>query len=121
MGGLLEPRVYSLVLLRLKSEINVCGNGDVERAQLVGLISCGHNKVALGVAVQNELFVVLAPRHELQRIFIQYVVFRRLELSRVHIESNHGTDKGHADLFLPGLLRPAECDFDGGRILRLQL
>ena len=71
--------------------------------------------------VQHELLVILAPRDELQRVFIQYVVFRRLNVSRVYIETNHGADEGHADLFLPGLFRSAEGDFNCGGFACLQL
>jgi hypothetical protein len=63
----------------------------------------------------------LAPRHELQTILINYVVFRWLNVGRVYIETNHGSDKGHSDLFLPGLFGPAECDFDLSRLPRYKL
>jgi len=104
-----------------EGEVNVCGDGNVEGALFVGLISRGHDDVAVGVAVQHKLLVVEAPRHELQRIFIQYVVFRWLNGSRVYIETDHGSHEGHSDLFLPGLFRPAQRDLDRGRLASLEL
>ena len=45
----------SLVLVRLQGEINVCRDGDVEGSELVGLIGCRHNQVAVGVSVEDQL------------------------------------------------------------------
>ena len=109
MGG------RSDVLLN-EREVNVGADGDVEGALLVGLVGSGHNDVPVWVSIQHELLKVLAPRNELQRIFIQYVVFRWLDVSRVDVETNHGSNKSHSDLFLPGLLGPAESNFDCCRI-----
>ena len=96
----------------LQLEVNVRTHGNVEWAQFVGFVSRRHNDVPVGVPVQLELLVVKAPRNELQRIFIQYVVFRWLNVSRVDVETNHGPNKSLTNLFLPSLLRPAESDFD---------
>ena len=111
----------SLVLVRLQGEIDVCGDGDVEGSELVGLIGRRHNQVAVGVSIEDQLLAVEAPRNELKRVFIQYVVFSRLDLGWVYIETYHGADERHADLFLPGFFGPAECDLDGGRLARLEL
>ena len=113
-------RGRSDVLLNQR-EVNVGADGDVEGALLVGLVGSGHNDVPVRVSIQHELLKVLAPRNELQRIFIQYVVFRWLDVSRVDVETNHGSDKSHSDLFLPGLLRPAESNFDCCRVPSLKL
>ena len=114
---LLEARERSLVLKRLKSEIDVGRDGDVEGAELVWLVSSRHDHVTICVAVQNELFVVLAPRHEFKRVLIDHGVLRRLNLIRVYIEANHGADQRHADLLLPGLLWPAKRNFDGRSLI----
>ena len=108
-------------ILWREGEVNVRRDGNVEGALFVGLISRGHDDVAVWVAIQHKLLVVEAPRHELQRIFIQYVVFRWLNVSRVNIETDHGSHEGHSDLFLPGLLWPAQRNFDRGGLASLKL
>ena len=79
-------------VLLCQREVNVRTHGNVERALLVGLVGRRHDDVPVGVPIQHELLKVLAPRNELQRIFIQYVVFRWLDVSRVNIETDHGAD-----------------------------
>ena len=112
---------FSSDILWREGEVDVRRDGNVEGALFLGLISRGHDDVAVWVAIQHKLLVVEAPRHELQRIFIQYVVFRWLNVSRVNIETDHGSHEGHSDLFLPGLLWPAERNFDRGGLTSLEL
>ena len=129
MRFFIQPRISWLYttsssssdILRLEGEVNIRRDGNVEGALFVGLISRGHDDVAIRIAIQHELLIVEAPRHELQRIFIQYVVFRWLNVSRVYIETDHGSHKGHSNLFLPGLLWPAQRNFDRSRLPRLKL
>ena len=83
----------------------------------VGLVGRGHDAVAFGVAIEHELLVVLAPRHELEGVPVDDVVFGGHFVGLVYIETNHGTDKRHADLFLPSFFRSAQGNFDGGRLI----
>ena len=108
-------------ILRREGEVNIRRDGNVEGALFLGLISRRHDDVAIRIAIEHKLLVVEAPRHELQRIFIQYVVFRGLNVSRVYVETDHGSNESHSDLFLPGLLWPAQRNFDRSRLPRLKL
>ena len=105
----------------LQREVNIRTHGNVERALLVGLVRRRHNDVPIWSTIQLELLGVKAPRDELQSIFVEYVVFSGLNVSRVDVETDHGTNEGHADLFLPGLLGPAKSDFNSCGGLGLQL
>ena len=108
-------------ILRREGEVNIRRDGNVEGALFAGLISRGHDDVAIRIAIEHKLLVVEAPRHKLQSFSIQNVVFRWLNVSRVYVETDHGSNKSHSDLFLPGLLWPAESNFDRGRLPSLEL
>lgn len=93
-------------------EVDVRRDRNVERSLLVRLVSRRHDEVAVRVAIKPQLLGVLAPGHELQILLINGVVFCWLNVSRVYIETNHGSDESHSDLFLPGPFGPAERDLN---------
>ena len=95
-----------------EGEVNIGGDRDVEGSLLVGFVGGGHDDVAIGVSIEPQLLRVEAPRHELQVLLINRVVFCWLNVSRVYIETDHGSNESHSDLFLPGLFRSAECNLD---------
>ena len=72
----------------------------------------GHNNIAVGVSVEVKFFGILAPRHKLKRVFIEYVVLGGLYVGRIHVETDHGTNKRMPDLLLPGLLGARERNFN---------